>query len=190
VYRLDLPERAYPEGRLVLSTDARVFTRVVRVLAVPRERAGAPRPLTTGSWAHADPARPAAALTLALPPLRASALLVAIDDGDNAPLPLGPPRLLLRGYRLRFVHPGAPLQLLYGSDTVGAPRYDLALLAPRLRAAPAPEVALAPAAAGGAVADGSEAQTRLVFYAALGVAVVGLLALVARLLARAGRSAA
>jgi hypothetical protein len=189
VYRLDLPERAYPEGRLVLSTDARVFTREVRVLAVPRERAGAPRPLATASWAHADPARPAGALSLALPPLRASALLVAIDDGDNAPLPIGPPRLLLRSYRLRFVHPGPALELLYGSDTVGAPRYDLALLAPRLRAAPAPEVALAPVAAGGAVADGSEARTRLVFYAALGVAVVGLLALVGRLLARAGRPA-
>jgi hypothetical protein len=82
------------------------------------------------------------------------------------------------------------LQLLYGAKDVGAPRYDLALLAPRLRAAPAKEIA---ALATGAVDAGPAAepgqQGRLVFWIALAVAVAALLALLGKLLAKGGTGA-
>jgi hypothetical protein len=115
--------------------------------------------------------------------------VVAVNDGDNAPLAISA-RLLLPSYRLRFFHPGPALALLFGAD-VAAPQYDLALLAPRLRAAAAREVTLEPLAAGSAEAWAGPAPSRgmrLAFWIVLGAAVVGLLALVARLLARGDRA--
>jgi hypothetical protein len=141
-----LPEPTLPASRLVLTTSSRLFERRVRVLTDGSSAEGGPRLLAEGGWRHADPEHAAEPLTLALPALTSPRLLLEVDDGDNAPLPLGAPRLLLPGWRLRFLHPGVPLRLLHGADGIEAPRYDLALLAPRLRAAPATEVALGPPA--------------------------------------------
>ena len=113
---------APPARALVLETTARVFTRTVRVYvdgaddpcADPRAGRG------TGAWSHADPARAAPPLTLALPALRGERLLVALDDGDNAPLPLSSATLLLPAWRLRFFHPGPELQLLQGASGLAA----------------------------------------------------------------------
>jgi len=191
VHVLELPERRLPGARLVLSTRSRVFSREVRVYA-EAEGSGAPASLAAGSWEHADPGKAAPQLALELPPLRSARLLVAVGDGDNAPLPIAG-RLLLPSYRLRFFHPGPALALLFGAD-LPAPQYDLALLAPRLRAAAAREVALAPAedaAKGAAAAEPGPAPSRaarLAFWIVLGTAVVALLALVARLLARGGQA--
>ncbi len=188
-HALALPQPAFPEARLVLETSARVFTREVDVYLDPdQHRPGRHGPvhLASASWAHADPSRPAPPLAVTLPALRAHRLLVTLDDGDNAPLPLAAARLLLPSYRLRFFHPGTALELLYGADAVAAPRYDLALLAPRLRAASAREVALGAAPADPPAADGGAGTARMVFWAVLGAAVLGLLVLVARLVGRGG----
>jgi hypothetical protein len=191
VHVLDLPERRLPGSRLVLSTLSRVFSRQVRVYAAP-ERTGAPLFLAAGPWEHATPDRAASPLTLELPPLRSARLLVAVDDGDNAPLAIEG-RLLLPSYRLRFFHPGPALALLFDAD-LPAPQYDLALLAPRLRAAAAREVAFvatdpgAPGAEATASGPAPSRGARLTFWIVLGAAVAGLLALVARLLARGGEA--
>jgi len=186
VHALYAPEEAYPEARLVLETRTRVFTREVRVYAEP-DRPGRRGPdlLASASWAHADPARPPPPLSLPLPALRAPRLLVLVDDGDNAPLPIASARLLLPSYRVRFFDPGPALDLLYGAD-LRAPHYDLALLAPRLRSAAAREVALGPPPPPQAGRGGSSGGARLAFWIALGVVVAGLVALVGRLLARGG----
>lgn len=174
-----------PAGQLVLETGARVFTRRVLVWARPEgRRDGAGALLGEATWAHANPDRPAPPLTLDLPRLAGERIVVAVNDGDNAPVPLSGARLVFPTYRLRFFHPGAPLTLLYGAD-LPAPQYDLALLAPRLRAAAAREVALAPGA-GAAPDEAGPRGVRVAFWAVLGLAVLGLLALVARLLARGG----
>jgi uncharacterized protein DUF3999 len=146
VLAVTLPEPSLPAARLVLTTGSRLFERRVRVHEDRPQAEGGPRLVAESAWRHADQERPAAPLTVPLPAVASSRLLLELDDGDNAPLPIGPPRLLLPGWRLRFLHPGVPLRLLHGADGVEAPRYDLALLAPRLRAAPAPEVALGPPA--------------------------------------------
>jgi hypothetical protein len=188
-HALALPQPAFPGARLVLETSARVFTREVDVYLDPdphRPGHRGPVHLASASWAHADPSRPAPPLTVTLPALRADRLLVTLDDGDNAPLPLTAARMLLPSYRLRFFHPGTALELLYGADAVAAPRYDLALLAPRLRAASAREVTLGAAPADALAADGGTGAGRMVFWAVLGAAVLGLLALVARLVGRGG----
>jgi hypothetical protein len=177
VRALPLAFGAAPASRLVLETSARVFTRAVRVYADAGDGVGERRAIAEATWAHADPARPAPALTVELPPLRADRLLVALDDGDNAPLPITAATLLLPAWRLRFFHPGGEVRLLQGASGLAAPRYDLALLAPRLREAPAREVGLGPPPPPPRRMPGARAW----FWIALGAAVLGLLALVARL---------
>jgi hypothetical protein len=109
---------------------------------------------------------------------------VAVDDGDNAPLRIASARLLLPAWRLRFFHPGPVLSLVYGaSKHVAAPRYDLALLAPRLRGAPARELALATAPAA-RDADQDPGRSSRAFLLALAAAVIVLLGMLVRLFRR------
>jgi hypothetical protein len=176
-----LPEASLPASRLVLSTGARVFERRLRVHEDRPQAEGGPRRLAEASWRHADPARPAPPATVVLPAVASARLLLEIDDGDNAPLPLGAVQLLLPGWRLRFLHPGPPLKLLHGADGVEAPRYDLALLAPRLRAAPAAEVVLGPPQPPAAP---SRLRPASLAWGALVLGVVGMIWLLSRLVQR------
>lgn len=183
VHALRLPEPALPPARLVLSTVSRLFERRVRLHEERPQAEGGVRLLAEATWRHADPGRAAAPLTLALPALAEDRLLLEVDDGDNAPLPLGLPSLLLPGWRLRFLHPGPALRLLHGAEGVDAPRYDLALLAPRLRAAPALEVALGPPAP---PAPPPRLRPATLAWAALVAGVAALLWLLARLVRHRG----
>ena len=187
-YRVTLPYGELPDATLRLNTDLRVFTRDVDVVTrhTLRDRAtyGSGSRIDVGRWTHDDPESAAPPLDIALPRrLETDSLFLLVDDGDNQKLPLGKPTLLLPTYRLRFFRAsGAPLTLAYGNSTVGAPRYDLALIAPRLLDAPAEEVKPAPEKVPGS----SRGAPGLVFWSVLGVAVVALLVLIARLVRDVG----
>jgi hypothetical protein len=132
-------------------------------------------------WVHADQGSPAPALTLSLRRLDTRDLLITVEEGDNSPLPIDAPRLLLPSYRLRlFRDRDAALRLAYGRDDLGPPQYDLALIAPQLTGVVATEVVPAPEAA-----DASPSPVTLmppqVFWGVLILAVLVLLALVVRL---------
>ena len=89
--------------------------------------------MAQAGWRHADPEIPAPELILELAPSRGTRFDLLVEEGDNAPLPLAPPHLLLPAHRLRFFYPeGAHLTLLYGQPGLASPRYDLSLLAPSL----------------------------------------------------------
>ncbi len=183
-YRLALPYAGLPASRLVLTTHARVFERRVEVIAgeIEHGRDGrGDRPLAAGVWRHADPETPAPALALDLPALAGDELVLSIDEGDNSPLPLAAPKLLLPAWRLRFFGSGEEVALVYGRPGLGAARYDLALLAPRLVGAAAHEVEPGPESDTGA---GGERRQTIVFWGALIAAVAALLVLLARLLPR------
>ena len=191
-YRIQLPYAGLPGSRLVIHTDARVFDREVVLAMTPsteddaRARAG-PITLASTTWRHADPELPPPALTLESPPLRVAELSLVIDEGDNAPLPLRDATLLLPAYRLRFFRDGhTPLTLLYGRTDLGAPRYDLALLAPRLLGAPAQEIFPGPERG---ATDVTGVTPTIVFWCALALAVLALLVLIARLLRPGGAPA-
>jgi len=183
-YRVRLPYSGLPASRFAIHTTARVFTRVVR-LEVPasdddaRARNG-PIVLAMTGWRNDDPDRAAAALEMDVPALHRAELRLVVDEGDNAPLPLRDATLSLPTYQLRFYYDGhTPLTLLYGQPGLGAPRYDLALLAPRLRGVAAHEAEL------GQELDASHVTgitPTIVFWCALGVAVLALVVLIARLL--------
>ena len=189
-YRLQLPYEKLPPSRLVLTTTARVFERrlVLSVQVPPMDARSQPRTETVMSttWRHADPEDATPPLVVNLPSLPVATAELAIDEGDNSPLPLSPAKLLLPGYRLRcFRGSGQELVLLYGDPTLGPPRYDLALLAPQVIGARAHEIAPAPEtlSMNFPVKHGTNAQTRL-FWGALIVVVVVLLILIGRLLAK------
>lgn len=185
-YPVELPYPALPSARLVLATSARVFDREVRLVEVPmagrKEREPEERTVARTAWRHADPETPAPQLTLELPGRAAARYDLLVEEGDNDPLPLAPPRLLLPADRLRFFYPaGASLQLLYGQPGLAPPRYDLALLAPRLLGETAREIALGPERRRSPEPD-AEATGRKIFWGALVGAVLVLLLVLGRML--------
>jgi len=185
VYRLRMPAAGLPPSQLVLRTASRVFDRSIRVVGIPESHRRERREvrastIATARWEHADPASVSPPLTLDLPRLGSEDAWLVVDEGDNQPLPLDEPKLLLPAYRLRFVRETeAPLFLLYGRDDLAAPRYDLALLAPRLLGSEANEVR--PASETPPRPGGMQSSTGL-FWGALVLAVGVLLALVVRLI--------
>jgi Protein of unknown function (DUF3999) len=182
-YRLRLPYEGLPASRLVLQTRARVFQRRVGILIEkdlrdPRREAWSATVAEAG-WRHGDPETPAPPLVLQLPPLKTVEALIVVEEGDNAALPLGPPKLLLPGYRLRFFREDEwNLSLLYGNHGLSAPKYDLALLAPRLVGAAALEITPGPESASTAE---TWAMPRRIFWLVLALATAALLALIVRL---------
>ena len=127
-----------------------------------------------------DPESDPPPLTLQAPPRNARALELEIDEGDNAPLPIVSAELLLPSYALRFVSPGSPLTLLYGNPSMGPPRYDLALLAPRLFGQSSHEVTLA--ATEPSDGAGTTSRERTIFWIVIAAAAVVLLLTLTRLL--------
>jgi hypothetical protein len=116
-------------------------------------------------------------------PLNGTELFVIVDEGDNAPLPLGAGRLLLPAYRVRFFRDGTSnLRLMYGRTDLDRPKYDLSLLAPQVLSTPAADVVPeAERPAGDAVTTAGVVSPRI-FWGALAIAVIVLLGLIARLL--------
>jgi hypothetical protein len=192
VYRLKLPYASLPPARLVLRTTARVFERQVQVLVgepVPHDRRRRPGAETVASatWRHAEPDTAAPALTLSLPTLPTADVFLAVREGDNVPLPLAPPELLLPSFQVRFFRGAAGgLRVLYGHDRIAAPRYDLALLGPTILASPALEVALSAEQEG--VRPRSAVLEPRAFWAVILAAAVVLALLIARLVRRADPS--
>ncbi len=180
-YHIQLPYATLPAGtRLVIRTPARVFERTVRLVRPADETHGREETeLAQAIWRNADPDTAAAPLTFDATLHGTARADIVIIDGDNAPLPLSSAELLLTSYALRFANPGGALTLLYGNSNASAPRYDLALLTPRILTEPAREIAIARA-----IAERRENETREVkyFWIAIAAAAVVLLALLVRLL--------
>jgi hypothetical protein len=188
IYRLQLPYEHLPSAKVTLTTGTRVFTRQISAFAeeemtFSRDRAGARR-LFSMAWSHADPNEPAPPLDFTIDPLDTRELVLMVDEGDNAPLPIASATMLLPTYRIRFLRTDAqqPLTLYYGDATLSAPRYDLALLKPYMLDAPASE--LTPGAERERT-TASMTTAHIPFWAFWGVliaAVLILLALIVRLL--------
>lgn len=187
VYRLAWPFERLPSPRLVLTTSARVFQRSLTV-GIEREPDARHRDpwfetLAQTGWAHADQDRPASALTIPLPSTDAKELLVIVEEGDNTPLPIAAPRVLLPSYRLRFFREqGAALRLAYGRPDLAPPRYDLALLAPQLLGAAVTEIVADGEGPRSADSAASALVSPRMFWGFLAVAVLVLVGLIARLL--------
>jgi hypothetical protein len=184
-YRLKMPYPRLPEARLIVDTAAGVFERSVH-LEGPLSRRGRPEWIGSSEpWRHAGPG-PAPPLTLDVPANAGNTVDLVVDEGDNAPLPLGRMRLHLETWTLRFFHPGGRgIRLLYGRNDLGEPRYDLSLIAAQLDPTQAREVTLAPEPAADRTNDPARVPRGL-FWGALVAAVVVLLLVLARLVREEG----
>jgi len=187
-YRVRLPFGKLPPARLVLTTSTRVFRRNLRLLVEKsphNERQDAwTESVAEATWMHADPETAAPSLTLKIPSIDATEAILMVEEGDNTPLPIQSAKLLLPSHRVRFFRSGnEELKLFYGHNDFSAPRYDLAILTPRLVGAAAEEARLGPES------EDSRAKTESlsgkVFWVILIAAVIILLALIARLIKKA-----
>jgi hypothetical protein len=198
-YRATLPFANLQDIRLVLETSTRVFERKVTIKEEEtpkntpenqrlgrRYQAPAPRLFAEVEWRSVNPDEDALPLVIALGDVEEKTLLILIDEGDNQPLSIRKAKLLLPKYRLRFFHPGSTLTLLYGNSKVSKPRYDAALLAPRLRGFEAVEISPLPSRPVPKVVpfeSKSEANNmKTVFWIVLVLSIIVLLFLLARLL--------
>lgn len=185
VYKVKLPYPNLPPGTLVLETASRVFQRTVQ-LGIERAPDRSRRDtrfdvLASETWRHADQETAARALSLRIPPTEATELLLVVDEGDNAPLPIGATRLLLPSYRLRYYQPGEEgVRLAYGRDDLQLPQYDLALLAQQVMGASARE--LAPAAESQPSSpDGRDIISPVTFWILISGAVLVLIGVIVKL---------
>jgi hypothetical protein len=185
-YSVTLPYADLPAGTLVFETAARVFQRKVRLgieqQADRRRRDPWFDEIASAPWRHADRQATARPLSLRIDRTDRTDLLLVVDEGDNAPLPITSVKLLLPKYRLRFYYPATgSVRLGYGRDDLQAPQYDLALLAQQVMGAAAREATLAPDAS----AERERSDRRLIapvtFWILLGGAVLVLIGIIARL---------
>jgi hypothetical protein len=186
-YHLRLPFSNLPPARLALTTTARVFRRDVYILIErnPADERQEPwtEQIARSAWSHSDPETPAESLILPLPSLQTANTRLVVAEGDNSALPIASARLLLPGYRMRFIREStADLKLYYGRRDLEAPRYDLALLAPALMGVEAEEVSLSPELPAGSARPETWPGQRIIFWAILAAAVIVLLLLIARLI--------
>jgi hypothetical protein len=189
IYRIRLPYRTLPEGKLVLKTSAQVFRRMVMVgVERPPDRRRRDhyfQQMDSQLWQGLSRDTPAPELSINLHGIRrldADALMLVVDEGDNSPLPIGEARLLLPSYRLRFYRPASTdLRLVYGRNDLSAPQYDLALLAPMVMGAEAGEITAGTESASTAAAQAASLVSPGLFWAFLGTAILVLGAVLFRL---------
>ena len=186
VYAVSLPYARLPAPRLVLETPNRVFQRHVQFVrerpADRRHRDVWVETIAAETWQHASQDVPAPALLVQLPTDESGDLLIVVDEGDNRPLEISRVQLFLPTWRLRFFAPSGPLSLLYGHGELQPPRYDLALLAPQVMGAQAQEAKASPEEST-AAAPAETIVSPKAFWVGLSVAVVALLAVIAKLVA-------
>lgn len=190
-WRISLPVAGLPLARLTCRTEAPLFDRDVILYEKAHDHRGPyRRVLARQRWIRL-PDRPAALLSLSIDArLTGRECFLEMDHGDNPALELEafriwhPTRHLLFQTSSKGSANGEVWQLYYANDSAQAPRYDLALAAPRLlqavrtTATAGPEEALRPAASrlGGTAGAGPW------FWLGLAVMVGALLFTLARML--------
>jgi hypothetical protein len=188
-YAVKVPFPQLPNARLVLTTKARVFQRTVTLATVMAASERQPARLASNgvqAWIHADQSVAAPSLVFPLPDSSKGELFLLVEEGDNQPLPFDEVSVLMPAYALRlFRRPNVPLRLMYGRADLAAPQYDLQLLASQVMGRAAEDVALGPEQVlAGARSSSFELVSPTMFWVALGLTVVVLLGLVARLVTR------
>jgi hypothetical protein len=121
-----------------------------------------------------------------MPSISNTEALLILEEGDNSPLPLTSASLQLPSYRLRFFRPAeTDLVLYYGNNNLEVPRYDLDLLSYDLLEATAEEIEFGPQDTSVPTQPAGNSTPAFVFWCVLGVAVLILVALIARLVKKA-----
>jgi hypothetical protein len=186
-WRIALPHAGLPLTRLTLVSPTALFQRRFRVFEkITDDRAGTyERTLAEADWSRTPGQQHALVLSLAEAPAT-DALFLETDNGDNPPIALASISAAIPVARVFFKTDAGPLALYYGNPDAGAPRYDLNLVATQILAAEKNPATLEPEEPmrkrGWRASLVAGARGGVVFWGALALVVIALLALVARLL--------
>ncbi len=175
VLTVTLPEPGLPALGLVIRSDRGLFEREVRVQGGSPER---PVVLAQQRWQGSEEGESRAVIPLDRRldgPLR-----IALDNGDNPPLPVRDLALVTRAASAWLALPAeGEVTALYGKPALDAPRYDLQLLRERVLTQPADPGMLAPPRALGE--PPKDPPTRGLLLASVAVLSLLLLLLIGRL---------
>jgi hypothetical protein len=187
-WSLSLPHKRLPLTRLTCETKVLLFRREAIVFEEVPDSRGDKHKVVLGqaSWVR-TPEQKSGKLTMTLNHSPATdQLWVEVENGDNPPLELGSFMAWYPTARLFFKSPEKEsIALYYGNIQASPPRYDLDLVAARIvsaekaKAALAAEEPLRKPTLGESLSGG---RGQWIFWAVLGIVVVGLLAVLARLL--------
>jgi hypothetical protein len=134
-----MPFPGFPVRELRIDSPAPLFHRTLFVTGADDSRGGRfERVLGTADWKR-TPGEAAHALSLRLhtqPAPAATAIQLATDNGDNAPLPISSVRVVLPVVRLLFRVPDTtPVSIFYGNRRATAVQYDLQMVQGAMEAA-------------------------------------------------------
>jgi hypothetical protein len=189
VWQVKLPHRGLPLLRLALTSDTALFQRQFRLYEKISASDGRTyeHTLASGAWSRTpEPGSPRSRVFDLGDRLQTDTLFIETDNGDNPPISLASVKAEHAVVRLVFKSVETDgFELIYGHPSVLSPRYDLSLVAVKLLT-----VGRASARLGSeevqseGFAQGALRQLKggAVFWAALGLVVVVLLGVVARLL--------
>ena len=187
IWTLHLPKAGLPIRSVVLSTTTTLFQRQFRIYEKLTNQDGAAyeNTLAAGQWDRTPQPGVAENRIFDLNGrTRSDTLWIECDNGDNPAIQLGTTQIIYPVVRLVFKAAETDgFLLVSGNREVTAPRYDLALVAGRLLTSPRSVARL------GEVAQGNVTSTPfaglkggVVFWGALALVVVVLLAVVTKLL--------
>jgi len=191
-FRLALPagrgvgDGALSAAALELEVSPAFFSRRARIEATLPD--GRERTLYDGALAQrGEPGSTAAPLRIGLSGARVTALVLDVDDGDDAPLSLRAARLQVTTARVVFKARPGEARLLLGRPDLASPRYDITALRRELLAYSATRVTPGPLEPNASYRRRAGELLRLapgpvLLWAALGAAVLALGALVVRAL--------
>lgn len=191
-WRLSLPQPRLPLIRLTARVSAPLFQRTLHLYEDLEDDRGyvSRRWLGDATWSR-TPAQGGTTFTLNLGHAPETATLwLETDNGDNPAITLDDVSVCHRVTRLLFkATNGKPVYLYYGSAGAAAPHYDLSLVGGQLLAAEkvlpelGPEEALKTASLADTIATAGRGG--ILFWGMLGLVVIVLLVVVARLLPKA-----
>ena len=187
VWQVKLPQAHLPLRRLVLNSNTALFQRQFRVFEKLTGSDGRAyvNTLATGAWSRTpEPGVPETRTFDLDGPLRTDTIWIETDNGDNPPIVLGNVQVVYPVVRLIFkVGAADGFSLAYGNAAANFPRYDLSLVAVRLLTSSRNVAVLGTAGTGVAVRqDAAGLNGGYLFWGALGLVVIVLLVVVAKLL--------
>lgn len=185
-WQVKLPQSSFPLTRLTCASTSALFERTFRFWEELRDERGDryPSELGQATWRRL-PNQPPEQLQVSLGARpKTDTVLMETDNGDNPPIELHD----FHGYypvtRVIFAAPQSAVALYYGNEQAAAPRYDAKLIAAQLLRSERTSAALGSQEIlrSEPLGDTLSRSGRYILWGVLGIVVIGLLILIARIL--------
>ena len=184
-WQAKLPHAHTPIVQFTVASPTPLFQRQIRLFQIVTSDGAEPyeQTLATMSWNKSPADQQPLTFAFSASPT-GDTLWIETDNGDNPAIALDAVKIAYPVVRLLFKAQAGPLELYYGNRNATAPRYDISLIADQIMAAEKSVATLERGAEAAAPARPGFAALRagVLFWCALGLVVVVLLVVVAKLL--------